>query len=62
MFTVGPCPFRSYISESDRIRSGQLRVAVAAEAREQASSRHTEEYKKSARENLTSDLKTLCVL
>jgi hypothetical protein len=50
MFTVGPCPFRCYIS--DRIRSGQLlaaegrkqedssyelQVAVAAETREQAS-------------------------
>jgi hypothetical protein len=26
MFTVGPCPFRGYISKSDRVRSGQLRV------------------------------------
>jgi hypothetical protein len=35
IFTVGPCPFRGYIS--DRIRSGQLRVVVAAEARDEAS-------------------------
>jgi hypothetical protein len=44
---------------------------VVAEAREQASkqaskqavsSRNTEEYKKSACEDLTCDLKTLCVL
>jgi hypothetical protein len=26
VFTVGPCPFRGYISKSDRIRSRQLRV------------------------------------
>jgi hypothetical protein len=54
------CPFRGYISKSDRIRSRQLR-AVAAEAREQEanSSRSTEEYKKSVCEDLTCDLKTL---
>jgi hypothetical protein len=37
MFTVGPCPFRGYVSKTDRIRSGQLRVIVAAEARAQPS-------------------------
>jgi hypothetical protein len=63
VFTVGPCPFHGYISKSDRIRSRQLRVAVAAEASKQAvSTRSTEEYKKSACEDLTCDLKTLCVL
>jgi hypothetical protein len=67
MFTVGPCPFRGYVSKSDRIRSGQLRVTEYSsklqEYRKQAvSSRSREEYKKSAWEDLTCDLKTLCVL
>jgi hypothetical protein len=57
VFTIGPCPFRGYISKSDRIRSRQLRVAVAAEAREQVkqavSSMSTEEYKKSGSEYLS---------
>jgi hypothetical protein len=42
--------------------SYELRVIVAAEVREQAvCSRSTAEYKKSACEDLTCDLKTLCV-
>jgi hypothetical protein len=41
--------------------SEQLEVAVAAEACEEQV-RSTEEYKKSACEDLTCDLKTLCVL
>jgi hypothetical protein len=66
VFTVGPC---------DKIRSGQLRVIVAAEARKQEDSskleayskqavslRSAEEYRKSACEDLTCDMKTLCVL
>jgi hypothetical protein len=65
VFTVGACPSRGYIS--DRIRSGQLRVVAAAEAREQASKqaeslRGAEEYRKSACKDLTCELKTLCVL
>jgi hypothetical protein len=67
VFTVGLCPLRGYISKSVGIRSGQLRVVAAAEARKQArkqlrNSRSTEEYKKSACEDLTCDLKTLCAL
>jgi hypothetical protein len=44
MFIVGPCPFRGYVSKSDRIRSRQLRVVVATEAREQENSSMPEEY------------------
>jgi hypothetical protein len=75
MFTVGPCPFRAYISKRDRIRSGQLRVTVAAGARKQEDSskleeyseqakslRSAEEYKKSACKDLMCALKTFCVL
>jgi hypothetical protein len=51
------CPFRGYISKSQE-GSEQLRVVVAAEAHEKVS-RSTEE---SACEDLTCDLKTLCVL
>jgi hypothetical protein len=61
----------SRLNKSDRIRSGQLWavvVVVAAEADEQARERigttrmSTEEYKKSACENSTCDLKILCML
>jgi hypothetical protein len=49
------------------VGSEELLVVVAAEAREQASkravsSKSTEEYEKSTCEDLTCDLKTLCVL
>jgi hypothetical protein len=41
MFTVGPCPFRGYISKWQNsfkaVTSYELQVVVAAEAREQAS-------------------------
>jgi hypothetical protein len=69
VFTVNPCPFRGYIGKRDRIRSRQLRVVVVvvAEAREQTSKRSvssssTEEYMKSAYEDLTCDVKALYVL
>jgi hypothetical protein len=74
VFTVGPCLFRGCINESDRVRSRQLGVVVAAEARkpednnklveyskQAVSLRSGEEYKKSDCEDLTCDLKTSCV-
>jgi hypothetical protein len=49
--SVGPCPFRSYISNTDRIRSRQLRVVVVVvvvvvvpEACKQENSSKLEEY------------------
>jgi ssDNA-binding Zn-finger/Zn-ribbon topoisomerase 1 len=62
------CPFCSYISKSDRSHSRQLQVvAAAAEACEQASKqavslKSTEVYKKSVCEDLTCDMKILCVI
>jgi hypothetical protein len=53
MFTVGPCPFRGYISNHDKIRSRQLRVVIEAEVckQDRIGTRSTEEYKKSACED-----------
>jgi glutaredoxin len=73
MFTVGPCPFCGYASKTDRIRSEQLRVVSCKKqpgysgkleeySKQALSWRSTEGYKKSACEDLTCDLKTLCVL
>jgi hypothetical protein len=61
------CPFRGYISmwQNSFEAVTSYEWVVAAEARKQdvaVSWRSTEEYKKSACEDLTYDLKTLCVL
>jgi hypothetical protein len=50
VFTVGPCPFRGYITRAVNLSS------------ERIGTRNIEEYKKSACEDLTCDLKNLYVL
>jgi hypothetical protein len=57
------CPFLGYISKSPG-GFRQLRAVAAAEAlkQERIGTRSTEEYKKSACEGLTCDLRTLCAL
>jgi hypothetical protein len=58
----------TYVNKSDRIRSEQLRVMSElsrqknANKRAAVSCRSAEEYKKSACEDLTCDLKTMCAI
>jgi hypothetical protein len=59
VFTVGPCPFRD---NSFRAVTSSSSGRSMRRSKQAARSRSAEEYKKSACEDLTCDLKTLCVL
>jgi hypothetical protein len=53
------CPFRGYISKQLLAR---VYIKLEEYSKQAVSLRSAEEYKKSACEDLTCDLKTLCVL
>jgi hypothetical protein len=55
------CPFRCYISKSPG-GFGAVTSSGSGRSKQAVSSRSTEEYRKSACEDLTCTLKTLCVL